>query len=136
MKLILLQKIANITPDGADFYGGAFLGTEFIFNASTAEIITSNKPFIIEELPLPGVKTNQFVNPDNLEKIDGGTGKGIMHEVTESYELGKISMKSHRNIQPAWHTWKNNSDGTIVEDYSPDYDIFKYVHEVKASPCP
>ena len=39
-----------------------------------------------------------------------------------------IMIKLHRNIQPAWHTWEKKSDGTIVEDYSQDYDIFKYVH--------
>jgi hypothetical protein len=87
------------TTPGLDYAGGAFMGNsvdQFEFNVpglSEKALISTNF-----------VETNQEVNPNELGHIDtyfDTPGKAIEHEVTESYEGGKIAQKTGISTPPA-----------------------------------
>lgn len=99
----------NETEGGYPFFGGAFLGNEL-------------KPIKIGKDDIVGYKaiTKQDVNPYDLRamsKYYGKHGQDMLHEITESYEGGLLSLKLCKSI--------NNS--------LKDKSTYEYVHN-KAIP--
>jgi hypothetical protein len=76
--------------DGNIMCGGAFMGNQFKENG--------------------GVNTFQTVNPNDLKKIDdfyGTPGQTSIHELTESYQGGLISLKTGEAAKPAIYNVPN-----------------------------
>ena len=72
----------KMTSEGTELLGGAFMG-----NTVTKDVLTSTT----------SVSTNQEINPGVLESMStyyGKPGADVLHEVTESYEGGKIAQKT------------------------------------------
>ena len=73
---VRVDAVKEDTYSGASFFGGAFMGAFYNKEKGT-------------------VQTKQVVNPEILGRIDDfyeTPGKMMMHEITESYEAGKISL--------------------------------------------
>lgn len=66
------------------------------------KIGTSGGGFLGNEIQLDGsIITDQYVCPETLEKdFYGSKGQGMLHELTESYIGGKISLRRNVNAQP------------------------------------
>lgn len=83
---------SNEISSGVNFIGGAFMGNEVSSESMT--IVEGTKPYNPTDITVTTVSTQQVVNPNNLEQMDsyyGTPGAGMLHEVTESFEGGKIS---------------------------------------------
>jgi len=75
--------------------GGAFMGNEI--SSATMTLVAGTKPYNPIEMEITTVKTQQVVNPTVLDQIDtyyNEPGASILHEVTESFEGGKISKRA------------------------------------------
>ncbi len=81
--------------------GGMYFGT--IYDNETNKAISTNKIDIIE--------LNEIEKQYNAPK-----GSGIMHEITEGFEAGKISLNRKTNINPAIKTL------TKQKQYKYEYD--------------
>ncbi|MCZ4319219.1 DUF6443 domain-containing protein [Aequorivita viscosa] len=80
------------TSKGALLTGGAFMGATLSADGSS-------------------VKTSQEVNPDTLGRMDDVSqtpGDAILHEVTESFEAGKIAIKEGVSVGAATDVDANN----------------------------
>ena len=82
------------------------------------------------------VATN-YVNIAGLNNLElpGAEGSGMIHEVTEAFEIGKISWNSRSNIQPAYRNPMPMVNGMTYTIYSPDYGVYKICHS-RATPDP
>ncbi len=68
-------------------------------------------------------ETSQLVNPDVCESRDNeykvATGTSMRHEITESFEAGKICIKEGVSCGPSWRDWKgtqiNRAEGHVYE---------------------
>ena len=87
--------------------GGAFMGNVVSKSTESAEISTNNKPFKSSQFQYEKTMVNakQTVNPWKLKMIDlfygGKPGQSMLHEVTEAFQGGLISMKTGISALPA-----------------------------------
>ena len=65
------------------------------------------------------------------DKYHAQRGSGIMHEITEGYEMAKIlkGMPDRNTIQSAWEY--TNEDGILIQ--SPDFELYEQGH-LRATP--
>ena len=86
------------------------------------------------------VGTN-FVNVQGLSNLEkpGAEGSGMMHEVTEAYGMGCVSLNAKRNLEPAYRTGAIHTKFDKVPIYSEilgrDYGVYRYCH-LHATPAP
>jgi RHS repeat-associated protein len=83
----------SVTSNGKIFVGGAFMGNT-----------VNNAPGPVVSSGLPTVQTQQEINPNVLSSADnyyGTPGSLTLHEVTESYQGGKIAQQTEVSAQPA-----------------------------------
>jgi|GEM_PF-1558430 len=122
--------------------GGAFMGNELSIITSSTDIQTGIKPFESEVLTTQRtiVNAKQIVNPallDDFDTFGHSPGKAILHEITEAYSGGLISLKkgesalpgigkgaaprsTYRKAHGARTTVPQPGDGVIT-----DYDLFR-----------
>lgn len=108
------------SEDENDFFvGGAFMGNEL--NADTNSQIK--------------VITHQVVNPDVLGTADSITetpGTMIMHEITESYEGGKIALSTGKSITKASKDKENDKNNLYMEAHkmaTPQTKIYYHFYD-------
>lgn len=99
----------NINAKNSDVgLGGQFWGNTVVSTTEDINFVTSNKPLTETNVQYNKtiVNTNQLVIPSKLKAYDffGGTpGQSMLHEVTESYIGGLISLKTGVSAEPAYH---------------------------------
>lgn len=81
--------------------GGAFMGNEYDAESNS-------------------VKTAQSICPSALaimDEIGGKSGQNILHEITESYEGGKLALKNKAGFGPAYEYSANDKDSKDYKTY-------------------
>jgi hypothetical protein len=109
---------------GMKFEGGAHMGTTINSDGSVDAKQTVN-PLLLAGIDFYGnMESFTFPNGVTQHSLKQNIGKdnGMMHEVTEGFEAGKISLKNNINIKPA-------SPG------NPTYHLYEQAHN-QASPQP
>jgi hypothetical protein len=95
------------------FIGGAFMGNKIMehsFPMYQDYAIEGGEQFGIEWETINTVKTFQVVNPNHMDIIDtyfNVPGKSMLHESTETYEGGIISLEKGVSASPAINGNKN-----------------------------
>jgi RHS repeat-associated protein len=118
MEVISDEKIkVNIEVQNPMFGEGAFLGTYYDVSTEQAETFNQYNPYNMKELETKHKAIN---------------GSGILHEITEGFEAGKITLQLKRGLQSAW---RRIDVRTGEETYSPDYEHYETAHE-RATPPP
>jgi len=107
----------NIEVQNPMFGAGAFLGTYYDVSEEKAETFNQYNPYNMKDLEI---------------KYKAINGSGILHEITEGYEAGKISLQLKRGLQSAW---RRIDVRTGEETYSPDYEHYETAHK-NATPPP
>ena len=109
---------------GAQFEGGAHMGT-FINSDGSVDVKQTVNPLLLAGIDLYG-NMETFTSPNGITqyslKQDIGKDNCMLHEVTEGFEAGKISLDNNINIKPAFRG-------------SPTYHLYEQAHH-KATPQP
>ena len=96
---------------------GSYYGTEY--DEGSKQYVSTNKVNLIE--------MRSYEN-----KWDAVCGSGLMHEMTEGFEMGKIAKEKHRNIEAARVGRDENGQIRVM---GKDYDQYTKGHQ-KATPDP